>query len=326
MKGKKKVVSPKVQERLKALGISRKPSKKPKPERSARPASVEDMNAALNENSRQMANAFAQSLREQGIGVQREAPPAVAAAPTYDDPTDEEVIAAYDSGDARQIAKINMRQRRADQARQTYETDQKIAALRSAGVGPMSKLVARGLTADLKFYKKYKPEIDAIMANASEDARMDPDTWEQVHDLIVGKHVVKGDHKEDVAEAPAQRKQVSSPNGRSSARRAAEVDEDGEVAEERAGIQLNPASRDEIRALRAMGYRGTADEMRDQFAQRLGHKDWRSYKLKGELEEDAYYDNLSPEELKELEDAIDADDGDEEDEDEEDEDDEEDGE
>lgn len=90
--------------------------------------------------------------------------------------------------------------------------DQKFQALAQYGIEQIEQLNTTVGEGKLKFYSKYKAEIDAELASVSPDQRATFKMRKMAHDLVVGRHVAAGD--QDLLEAlrPSDEDDEDSPS------------------------------------------------------------------------------------------------------------------
>jgi hypothetical protein len=139
---------------------------------------------------------------------------------------------------------------------------EEVAPLRSVGLGAIAKLTKHLATKEMKFYDRYKREIDAAINELPVDQRLDPDLLIAIHNTIAGR-------PENIERMIAEERERAL---RSST-------EDGGV--ERPGARRGDADRTPaVPSVREFLGEAAADALEaanrspDRYAQGLGYRDW----------------------------------------------------
>lgn len=143
-----------------------------------------------------------------------------------------------------------------------------IDSIRSTGFGAIGKLVRHIATREMKFYDRYKREIDAAIAELPPESQLDPDLLIAIHNTIAGR-------PENI--------QRMIDEARQSALREA-TDEGSADAGGTGTRRSDPASRTppvpsprELLGEAAADALDAAGRTPDRFAQGLGYRDWSHY-------------------------------------------------
>lgn len=147
---------------------------------------------------------------------------------------------------------------------------QRISQLESTGMDQFSQLNKRSEVVGLKYYDRFKKDIDAMVDALPPQIKMRPGVYQYAHNAIVGQHidVLTSEAQEAALRKPTADAKPESLNGRSRSGREvgaqttkmpSAYDLGGETAEA------------------ALAFRGMTE---DDQARRMGYKDWPDYMLK----------------------------------------------
>lgn len=195
-----------------------------------------------------------QSINESLAAMRSEAArrPDAAPAATEHAVTAEEYASAVQTGDAGTI------ERYFDQKQRRYHAAE-VAPMQRDGAQILGDMQARLSASTLPHYTRFKKEIDAAYAQMPPQLRAMPEAITIAHDLVSGRHV--GELVAEAREA-ALRTPAVQPNAPGAANGRAVRTDNVPSAEDWLG-------KDNARAL------GNVSE--DDFARRLGYKDWAAY-------------------------------------------------
>ncbi len=140
-----------------------------------------------------------------------------------------------------------------------------VTPLRTTGLDAVAKLTERISTSDLKYYTRFKKDIDAFVQSMPAEARLSGDVYRFAHNAIVGQNIdviekeareaaIRGAAEPDVPEVPVR-----------GGRRGAKAD---------AVPQPDDLADGMSRTLHGAGKDG------DRMAQRMGYADWKDYMTK----------------------------------------------
>lgn len=215
------------------------------------------------------ADAFEAGLaRMEGmiVGMQRGArpeAPAVPKVPTIDEPTEDEITAAYESGDAKAIARIHARQSKAVQQRLEQTFRPQIDDLRSVGLREIGALSKDAAMSRMPHYKRFQKEIDALVAQIPPGAPINSDVYVQLHNVVVGNHYdeLMTEVKQGARQEYEQEIQTGRPSarfGRTPGASQEDVPTVGEYFGEQAEEVLSAHGRDPDSFAQKMGYENHA--------------------------------------------------------------------
>lgn len=211
--------------------------------------------AGLSKQVETLQTSFGAVVADTQARAARSEPPA----PKKPRVTDQEINDAYASGNVAEVM------RRLQQETVEELVEKHVAPLQHTGIEAISGLTLEVTKGSMKYYPKFKAQIDEYVKNMGPDGRMNPAAIRAAHDIVAGQNIeaIVAEEVEKRARqaADAHKDAANIPGGKK------RVDASGQEVpsvEQLFGV-------DAANALRSKG------ESEDQFAQKLGYANWEAY-------------------------------------------------
>jgi hypothetical protein len=220
----------------------------------------------------QQLSAKVEELATRQPSVVVQSPATMPAMPEPADITDQEIDAAVLQGQGA-AARIRALVDRAVNAATSRIIEQHVKPLQEYGVNTLSELSRRVTAGRMKYYDRFKKEIDERLNALSPDVRANPVVIETIYNAVVGAHA--DELAREAAEAAVRQAQDASQQtgksepGTGAGREALEKDSDVPSIDKYLGPLLGDG-------LEALQHKGPGVDP-DAFARGLGYKDWAHY-------------------------------------------------
>jgi len=131
-------------------------------------------------------------------------------------PSAEDLVAAYEAGDAHRMANLMSQMTSAAEERAYQRARSESDTKLNIGISAVSNLAEQMAQKDLKHYKRYEKEIKNYLSQMDAGIKITPEIFKYAHDLVVGQHAEElvAEAEERVRRAPTSSTQV--PGGTNS--------------------------------------------------------------------------------------------------------------